>query len=556
MLRTRTPLLLLGALACSGAPSESEPTEDTAVTDAADSTVDDTDTGCEPSTWYADGDSDGFGDPDQSTEACEPPAGHVAEDGDCNDSSDAVYPGATEICADGQVNDCAATEADALVLCPRWSGDIALSTADAVLTGELPLDGAGWSVGPAGDVNGDGLADLLIGARYADSVGEDAGTAYLVHGPISGEIDLATQVRLTGEAANAKAARWVTTAGDLDGDGTPDTLVSACNKDETDTCTGAVYLLYGAITASMSLADADVKLTGEPSLGEEVSAVEALGDTSGDGVVDLLVGSPKASHAGSKAGTAYIVHGPVSSGSLGDAAVVLTGEAAGDYAGYSISPAGDVNGDGLADAVLGAWRESSNDLKAGAIYVVHGGLAGTVSLADADAKLIGEGIDTNAGVTVSGGADLDGDGLADFFASAPAADSDELNVGEVYLVSGDVTGTATLSSVARTTLVGVTAGDYAGNALRITEDLDGDGRADVLISGEGPTWLLYGLTSGTISLADADARFFGEEVAGDGQSVCSIGDVNGDGLIDIALGSLYGGSSEQGAVYVMLGTGP
>ena len=138
-------------------------------------------------TWYQDADGDGHGDPSVSDHRCSQPLGFVTDDADCDDEDATVYPGAPEICGDHLMNDCDGDEqtvADACWVPPS------LDAAAAELIGEDEGDGAGVSVAAAGDVDADGHDDFLIGARGSNLGGDNAGTVYLVSGPVSGESSL------------------------------------------------------------------------------------------------------------------------------------------------------------------------------------------------------------------------------------------------------------------------------------------------------------------------------------------------------------------------------
>jgi hypothetical protein len=314
------------------------------------------------------------------------------------------------------------------------------------------------------------------------------GAAYLVLGPVTGSFDLSlADAIFVGATANDQAGFSVSSAGDMDGDGLPDVLVGAPNAATSEgafCCAGAAYVMSGTRRGSHGLGTAG----GPMDTWYFGTSVDGLGDVDGDGLDDVLItanddldGDDDVSYAGAS----YVLFGPVS-GRLdpSDADAKLVGEADYDYAGIGNSgnataAAGDVDADGLRDIVIGTYSESDT----GAAYVVHGGVTGTLSLADADAKLVGEAEGDNAGVSVSGAGDVDADGHDDILVGAYLNDEGGAAAGAAYLVRGPVAGSLDLGR-ADLKLVGAEE-DQAGAAVSSAGDIDGDGRADVLVGAPG-----------------------------------------------------------------------
>jgi hypothetical protein len=503
--------------------------------------------------WYADEDGDGYGDPELEVRACEQPEGYVAAGvEDCDDGEPATHPGALEL-TDGLDNDC-----DGVVdLSP-------LTGADAKLLGEAPGDQAA-RVAHAGDIDGDGLDDILVGSQFQDGGAEDGGALYLLLGVPTGEVSLAeADARLWGEADEDHAGFAATGAGDTDGDGHGDLLVSAPWQDGAGARSGAAYLVLGPVYGDLGLAAADAKLLGEAE-GDRAGASVATADVNGDGRGDLLVGADHESTGGAMAGAVYVLHGPVTGElSLADAQAKLLGEREGDAASYyGLAGVGDVDGDGFEEILVGAPHHGSAGWDAGAAYLIHGPISGELSLGEADARLLGEEQNDWAGFAVDGGGDVDGDGHADLLVGAKQQREGGENAGAAYLILGPVSGDMSLSE-ADAKLVGEAEGDLAFRPTH-AGDVDGDGLADVLVGarqsdrgGEdaGAAYLLLGPFGGSIDLAESDATFLGE-TAGDqaGRKVARAGDVDGDGLSDLLFGAYFEASAgtDAGAAYLVLG---
>jgi hypothetical protein len=298
-----------------------------------------------------------------------------------------------------------------------------------------------------GDQDGDGRNEVAFGLSNDDHRGDGAGAVIVVNSPWSGDTSPDEGFRLSGSGPGEAAGSSLASPGDLNGDGLDDLLVGApmaesappgSPHDETDPVrvdAGAVYVLYGPIRRDMFLDDADAIYVGENDSDHAGSTLAATGDLNDDGIADIMIGAPGWDRESPDTGTAYIVYGPAArGGSLGGAHVKLRGVEGYGRAGFALSGAGDTDGDGHREVLIGADRANSG---AGIVYLLQGHITGTHDVDNGIAHFVGSTVGDAFGTAIAGGKDMNGDGLDDILIGAPGEDTAGDNAGAAYLFLGE-----------------------------------------------------------------------------------------------------------------------
>ena len=460
------------------------------------------------------------------------------------------------------------------------SFDANINLSDLKISDGFRVDGAGFdrfgkTISGVGDINGDNIDDIIIGAYWADSNDLESGSTFIIYGKDGGfedNIDLSNRVssddssisiRIDGENMRDFSGSSVS-LGDVNGDGIDDIIIGAegavpgpgPHPRYVYDYTGATYVVFGdrnGFDSDIELSDiangnGGFRLNGE-NVGDRSGKAVSSADVNNDGYDDIIIGAYGAESNGRNSGSTYVVSGKVlvnkfSNGTIDLATIVASDENAGfringergDTLGVSVASAGDINGDGYDDIIIGAYIADSNGVSdSGASYVVFGKKAGlfsseTMELSGLDGsngfRINGESAGDLSGRSVSSAGDFNGDGYDDIIIGAFKASPNGYGSGSTYVVFGKESGfgaTVELSNIVASDgrdgfrIDGEGRGDYSGISVSSAGDVNGDGYDDIIIgapyvapngvSNSGSSYIIYGhATSGASGITLAPAN--------------------------------------------------
>ncbi len=401
-----------------------------------------------------------------------------------------------------------------------WSGSVrVVSGRDGTLLfhlgGENELDYFGCSVARAGDLDGDGQGEILIGAHGSDRNGKDSGSVYAFSGMTGTRLFL-----LHGEAPSSRFGRALAGAGDLDGDGVPDFVVGSHEHDGAGEDSGRVYVYSGG-TGSLRFSWSGA--TAFDSFGWSLGG--SL-DADGDGVPDVVVGSFRDDALATNGGGVFLY-----SGNNGALLREFHGAADFDHLGYSVAMAPDMDGDACAEILAGAPNADAAGGEEGRVFV-YSGRTGALLY-----QYQGDSAGDIFGTAVSGCEDLDRDAAGDFIVGAPYADHSGTNAGTVFVYSG-ATGSLLYSTSGRM------PGDHLGEALAGIGDLNLDGAAE--FAAGAPFNDDFGYDAGVVYLYQASGPWrdlgFAKEGSSGAPSLKGFGSLEPSSTFSLNLSSAAPGS--------------
>ncbi|MGL1922598.1 MAG: FG-GAP-like repeat-containing protein [Hyphomicrobiales bacterium] len=472
-------------------------------------------------------------------------------------------------------------------------------------------DRSGKSVSNAGDLNGDGFDDIIIGATAADNGPSPAnlssGSGYVLFGSADGYtpnvslsvLDGTNGFRLDGAKKDDDAGYSVSSAGDVNGDGYDDIIIAAPEADHNGKANnGSSYVVFGGregFLANKNLSTLDgsdgFRLDGVNINDQAGRQVSSAGDINDDGYDDIIIGASKADNNINGSGSSFVVFGKAGGFAAGMNLSTLDGEngfrldggGIADYSGVSVANAGDVNGDGYDDIIIGANGAENNS---GSSYVVFGNKNGYDPTLDLDNlglngfEIGGEvgaaGHDYSGGSVASAG-DVNGDGYDDIIIGATHADGSVDTSGNAYVIYGRFNNTdidlSLLNGYSGSKISGVSVGNLTGGSVSSAGDINGDGYDDIIIgaanadyngrANSGSSYVVFGQKNGLgpnfiLSAMDGSDGFRidgGKAVDLSGTSVSAAGDVNADGYDDLIVGAYAAddGGVTSGSTYIIYG---
>ncbi len=446
--------------------------------------------------------------------------------------------------------------------------DLRASTLQDLSTTETELRSSDITVGDyfgsavwgMGDIDGDGYDDVAVGAMSDDDGASSGGAVYVYLGSATG-LDSTTEVELfpSDGAGGDLVGRYLGGAGDFDGDGYRDLLLSSPTHDHSLSNDGAAWVFYGSSTGIDGSVEQELTHS-SPALHDAFgSAVASAGDVDGDGFDDVIISASGADDSYTDSGAAFVYLGSSTGVDLSTETTIAVsaGDSTAAFGGTLLGEL-DLDDDGYEDVVIGTPTGYS-----GSVWIYLGSATGIdpssgTGLTPSDHHIVGFASSLAA-------ADFDGDGHDDLAIGARGDDTagGSTNTGAVYLYLGASTGVDASSEVKWTTS-DVGTRDAVGGNLAAGSDLDADGLPELLVgvsahdhsgyTDAGSVYVYYGSSTGLSTASEdkltasspADEDYLG--------GVAAVGDVDGDGFDDLAAG-MRGQDSPPNGGSVLVWTG-
>ncbi|WP_378183441.1 gliding motility-associated C-terminal domain-containing protein [Aquimarina sp. SS2-1] len=498
--------------------------------------------------------------------------------------------------------------------CPELPLSILDGANSLIVNGINAQDDLGFSVKDAGDVNGDGIADVIIGAPAVDNILEDVGEAYVVFGASGlniesfdpSTLDGINGFIIRGTSANSQLGKSVDGAGDLNGDGIDDVMIGV----PISSGIGKVIVIFGSNSGFSSVyEEADIDESNGIIISSDIErdqfgdALSRIGDINNDGVDDIIIAAPSDDVIFSNSGRSYVIFGNSSISSLdvsvldGNNGFFINGFAQSSGFGTKVSNAGDVNNDGIDDLILGFPNYDEGVItNVGRICVVYGNDSGFSSSVDLNMLNGGNGFSivgveegATFGFSVGTAEDFNNDGITDLIIGSPRKDYNNgirniRDLGEAYVIYGrsSFPSLLTVSDLNGTNSVTIRGDDgfelfsnvtsnNLGYAVDGLSDVNDDGITDIIVSAtrggaanRGGVYIVFG-SSAHPDIINADDIFgtVGYQIFEDerfarqrfGHAVSDLGDFNNDGISDFTVGAIRSSSfiSENGKAYIFYG---
>lgn len=520
--------------------------------------------------WYPDLDADGYGD---QSKACAAPGGGVgliSIGGDCDDTNASMNPGIAEVCSDGIDNDCDGLMPD----CGIW-GYMMTTQADAMYSTEYQQHDqiVYVDVSLSSDLNGDGRKDVMLGMYSQNLTTEngqqltEAGSVFVSYSPSFGLRETRDMPdRIDGELMDGGFGHVLAGGHDLTGDGVEDLVVgtSQAGSINPNNRPGGIFLFSAPIQGQLIQSDAQAQsLATQP--GSNLGVSVSMGDTNGNGIVEIAAGDTSYELNGEKRGSVAVFESLPDGNSTTDLATAfIVGD--GVYFGTAVDISGDLNGDGLDDLVIGSFDSDAATCGGGIVYIYFGPVSGDYITEQADVVIQGDRMEGYFGWALSVG-DANGDGVDDLLVGSPGGTAychppEPAYQGYAYLFYGPLLNTY-FSSEADATIEGEAQGDALGWPVMLSSDLNADGRNEVVLGvgkadhdnydlSNGRIYIFYRPLYGAIAAASADGLIDASQSSEWLGIRLSSGDVNADGYDDLITGT-YSAFEKPAQAYLFLG---